>query len=373
MLELYSDNLHKIFSHYARGDTMDASCFMECMAACSITPEPLALDAVSRIFKSGARGSHALEFQDFLECLERCSLMGFLQDPETQEEVSYDEAMVFLLRRIDRSRVYKTIEPSGKFLLPEHAVGPESEGSDSGEEEKKEKSSDQQQNDELSADDTDRLLRSLFHYYCLEGKQSSKQQMVAGKFYKFVRECKLMDSRVDQEAAGKIYKQVMKISSSGVNYIAYSDFVEGLALLANLKYDNVGSPLEVFTRLVNDHLKHNLPEAVKKQMELPIEIQDEIKECQQKAEEAEVTVRANEQPTIKDVKTGGGDLKPSGKPPPSSTTGGNVSDVLGFEVDLSGSDFSDESQEEDAEAHVKVCFLSVSDHYCLSCDFHGPA
>eukprot|EP00960_Hanusia_phi_P010800 316720-Hanusia_phi.AAC.1 len=362
VLELYSDTLHKIFSHYARGDNMDATCFMECMAACSITPEPLALDAVSRIFKSGARGSHALEFQDFLECLERCSLMGFLQHPETQEELSYDEAMVQLLRRIDKSKVYKLVDPSGKFLLPEHAAADESDTSESAEEDRKDQASDQGVPDELSAEETDRLLRALFHYYCMDGKQSSKQQMVAGKFYKFVRECKLMDSRVDQDAAGKIYKQVMKISSSGVNYIAYSDFVEALALLANLKYDNVGSPLEVFTRLVNDHLKHNLPEAVKNQMEMPPDALEEIKESQQKAEEADVNLRTSEPAAIREnhVKTGEIHVKTTGKPQPSSTAGGNVSDVLGFEVDLSGSDFTEESQDEEERNEVDLLCTSLS-------------
>jgi hypothetical protein len=49
------------------------------------------------------------------------------------------------------------------------------------------------------------LLRELFDYYSNDDNHS---QMSAGKFYKMVRECRLMDALVTQDRVGSLYKQV---------------------------------------------------------------------------------------------------------------------------------------------------------------------
>ena len=50
------------------------------------------------------------------------------------------------------------------------------------------------------------LLRELFDYY---SNDDNRSQMSAGKFYKMVRECRLMDALVTQDHVGSLYKQVL--------------------------------------------------------------------------------------------------------------------------------------------------------------------
>jgi hypothetical protein len=55
-----------------------------------------------------------------------------------------------------------------------------------------------------------------------------------------------------QEEVGETFKKVMQTGAGGRTFIDYADFVEGLALLAGAKFAQAGSPLELFTRLVNE-------------------------------------------------------------------------------------------------------------------------
>ena len=169
--------------------------------------------------------------------------MAFAEDPATKATLSPVQAMIRLFQAVGRSRAYERCGGSGEFLLPEH-IPPNYGGPilDDVSEEDGEEYEDGEDNDgrdgdrhipesgkgfsvsELSPRSTDTLLRDLFAYYCAGAgaggiggapADASGRRMGAGRFYKMVRECNVMDSRVTQVEVGAIYKQVRVLARAG--------------------------------------------------------------------------------------------------------------------------------------------------------------
>lgn len=94
----------------------------------------------------------------------------------------------------NRSGVYADAGGRGRMLRPEHV------GSDDEEEEEEEEDDapGTQTRPDLTARETDGVLRALFSHYNEGNVDAGQGQMSAGKFYKLVRECDLMDARVSQ-------------------------------------------------------------------------------------------------------------------------------------------------------------------------------
>ena len=125
LLEKYSTQMGVIFQSHANkenGEKMDNSSFTKSLMDCGLVPEPLPSASANRIFNSSLRGrpDQLLDFEGFVECLERCSLMAFAEDPVTRSTLSPAEAMVRLLQAIARSRAYDRCGGMGDFLLQEH-------------------------------------------------------------------------------------------------------------------------------------------------------------------------------------------------------------------------------------------------------------
>jgi len=208
-----------------------------------ITPEPLPDNGVTRIFNSGARGKGYLGFEEFCECLERVSVKAFQND-----DLSESEAMLELLRSVARSKVARSL-PS--FLHPEHALV-EADGQAEDEEEEEEEaregraegaSEDEQAYEGgLSLQQTEDLLRALFQHY---SNDDNAGHMSAGKFYKMVRECRLLDGLVTQEKVASLFKEVMKTGKGGATHIEYPDYIQALAMLSQIKFENCDGPIQV--------------------------------------------------------------------------------------------------------------------------------
>jgi hypothetical protein len=251
LLEKYNAQIGVIFQHHAKimnGERMNNENFIQALNDCGFVPNPLPTTSANRIFNSSLRGrsDQLLDFDSFVECLERCSLMAFAEDPTSKSTLSPAEAMIRLLQAIARSRAYERCGGAGDFLLPEHHleqtdVAPPAQSNDEDEEESIDDAEEWdgergpedgiEQNEhqshqvtdpkstptasELTPRETDALLRDLFAYYCAPsdgevpaGGGATGRRMGAGRFYKMVRECRVTDSRVTQAEVGAVYKQV---------------------------------------------------------------------------------------------------------------------------------------------------------------------
>ena len=73
----------------------------------------------------------------------------------------------------------------------------------------------------------------------------NEEQMSAGKFYKMVRECQLLDGLVTQEKVASLFKEVMKTGKGGATHIEYADYIQALAMLSQIKFENCDGPIQV--------------------------------------------------------------------------------------------------------------------------------
>ena len=243
LLEKYNTQIAVIFQFHSsskNGEKMSNDMFLKALTDCGLVPDPLPAASANRIFNSSLRGraDQLLDFDGFVECLERCSLMAFAEDPTTKATLSPVQAMVRLFQAVARSRAYQRCDGFGDFLLPEHVPpgldtrGPnglldnvaEEEAEQYEGEEADELDGEGQGSDSaaggLSANDlspksTDALLRDLFAYYCAgagvggpsgPSSDAAARRMGAGRFYKMVRECNVMDSRVTQAEVSAVYE-----------------------------------------------------------------------------------------------------------------------------------------------------------------------
>jgi hypothetical protein len=274
VLEGYAAKLQLVFDHLAENEMLDEERFYTLLVESSVTPDPLPANSFVRIFNAGARGKALLTFDEFCECIERVSAKAFQADG-----LSETEAMVRLLQCISRSRTVRGLFANSTFLFPEHSVtdpiGNDREEEEEGEEEtgkvvEEEDGEEDEMDDDsggaiegLDSEQTEILLRALFEHYSTD---DNTDQMSAGKFYKMVRECGLLDALVTQEKVGSLYKQVMKTGKGGATFIEYPDYIEALARLAQIKFDNSDGPIELFNRLVNLELLHQVPTQVRDQV-----------------------------------------------------------------------------------------------------------
>jgi hypothetical protein len=239
LLDKYSSQMAVIFERHSdmkNGGKLNSDLFIKALTDCGLVPDPLPVASAIRIYNSSLRGrpDSQLDFEGFVECLERCSLMAFAEDPATRATLSPVQAMIRLFQAVGHSRAYERSGGGGEFLLPEH-IPPNSAPrlDDVNEEDGDEYEDDEHADDggdgvhmngsvkglpvsELSPRTTDALLRDLFAYYCVGAgavgsgapTDSSGRRMGAGRFYKMMRECNVMDNRVTQVEVGAIYKQV---------------------------------------------------------------------------------------------------------------------------------------------------------------------
>ncbi|KAJ1495180.1 hypothetical protein T484DRAFT_1876551 [Baffinella frigidus] len=104
----------------------------------------------------------------------------------------------------------------------------------------------------LDPQSTEDLLKSIYSHYAKSGNVGV---ITGARFFKLVRECGLMDSRVTQAFVAQLFDRTAKGGGRGGGaHLDYALFIEALAGIAEQRYDAAGQPMEAFTRMVAEEL-----------------------------------------------------------------------------------------------------------------------
>ena len=82
-----------------------------------------------------------------------------------------------------------------------------------------------------------------------------------------VEDCCLFDDFISEDIIISTFALVVRTSQGEeTGYLEYPDYIEALARLALIKYNDNGTPIQLFTRLINSELLHAAPAAVKEKV-----------------------------------------------------------------------------------------------------------
>mmetsp|Transcript_30127 Transcript_30127/g.56296 ORF Transcript_30127/g.56296 Transcript_30127/m.56296 type:complete len:161 (-) Transcript_30127:153-635(-) len=76
-------------------------------------------------------------------------------------------------------------------------------------------------------------LKQVFMQFCKFGDPSNKGTMTGAKFFKFTKDCKIVDSKVTRTSIDLLFS---KIKAKGARTIAFSEFKKAIPALAKMKY-----------------------------------------------------------------------------------------------------------------------------------------
>ena len=119
----------------------------------------------------------------------------------------------------------------------------------------------------LDPDQTEILLQQLFSYYCDDSSGVRILRMSQKNYLHMVEDCSLFDDFISEDVIISTFALVVRTSQGEeTGYLEYPDYIEALARLALIKYNDNGTPIQLFTRLINSELLHAAPAAVKEKV-----------------------------------------------------------------------------------------------------------
>ena len=119
----------------------------------------------------------------------------------------------------------------------------------------------------LDPDQTEILLQHLFSYYCDDSSGVCILRMSQKNYLHMVEDCSLFDDFISEDIIISTFALVVRTSNGEeTGYLEYPDYIEALARLALIKYNNNGTPIQLFTRMINSELLHAAPAAVKEKV-----------------------------------------------------------------------------------------------------------
>ena len=92
-------------------------------------------------------------------------------------------------------------------------------------------------------------------------------RMSQKNYLHMVEDCSLFDDFISEDIIISTFALVVRTShGEETGYLEYPDYIEALARLALIKYNDNGTPIQLFTRLINSELLHAAPAAVKEKV-----------------------------------------------------------------------------------------------------------